>query len=511
MTSPNTHISILQTSSMGICMKGKIYPQMDRRRWMVYWYDVKSKKGVFITKYHGEFMPFTAFQMKNGSIVLDKKNRPIPDKDKCYGYEIARKLRAEMQHRWQQHQKGECAFRIEEFTREGWTDTVEWYNKWIDEKIVPTRKPGTIKGYRSYAKTWIEPFFSKHPVRLHEIENDTLLKLLNFIIDGLKNKTGNCNPKTTLILKTHEIHPEMTSMAISEYLEKEHNLEVSESWIRRVIAKSRAIQPKNTDKKTKNFGKTALNILSSVHSMMDYAHRSKRILAVPPFPKLEDYNLKARDIEYLTPEEFNKVYAAIPAEHIPIFLFLRLHYRRPGEACAIHKTDFDPINACFKIHRAISARELVDSVKTNWKKPKMHLIDCDPDFIPIAIRLLKENTDSPFLFVNSRARKKGGRYTLESIKNIWYSACDDAGVRRIWPYRGLKHTACMKYIEDGGTEDSLMILTDHASRQSVQQYFEVTLRRKKMARAEAKRRAELSDRNGQPLQNLDNVIPFNRK
>ncbi len=487
-------------------MKGKIYPQMDRRRWMVYWYDVKAKKGVFITKYQGQYMPFTAFLEKNKSIVLDEKNRPLPDKDKCYGYELARKLRAEMQHRWQQHLNGECTFRIEEFTKEGWTDTVEWYDKWIDKKIAPTRKPATVKAYKSYAKNWIKPFFSQHPVRLHEIDYDTLLELLIYIVDGLKKKTSDDNPKTKAILDIHRACPELTSPEISDRLAEKHDLHVSESWIRRVIAKSKAVQRNADDDEDKNYAKTALNIVSSVRSMMDHAHRSKKVASIPPFPKLEDYNLKARKIEYLTPEEFDKVYAAIPADHKPIFLFLRLHYRRPGEACAIHKIDFEPCNACFMIHRAISARELVDSVKTNRKKPKFHMVDCDPEFIPIAIRLLKENPESPFLFVNPRARKKGGRYTLESIKNIWYKACDDSEVGRIWPYRGLKHTACMKFIEDGGTEDSLMILTDHASRQSVKQYFEVTLRRKKMARAESKRRAELAEKRTEPLQNLDNVI-----
>ena len=125
---------------------------------MVYWYDVKAKKGVFITKYHGEFMPFTVFTKENGAISMDKKGRPIPDKSKCYGYELARKLRAEIQNRWQQSQKGEYPFQIEEFHKGGLTDTIEWYQKWIDEVIIPGRKPATIKGYQSYSKNWIEPF-----------------------------------------------------------------------------------------------------------------------------------------------------------------------------------------------------------------------------------------------------------------------------------------------------------------------------------------------------------------
>ncbi len=77
-----------------------------------------------------------------------------------------------------------------------------------------------------------------------------------------------------------------------------------------------------------------------------------------------------------------------------------------------------------------------------------------------------ENLDSPFLFVNPNARNEGGRDSLESVRNIWYKACDDGNIRRIWPYRGLKHTACMEFVA---------------------------------------REKE------QHLQNIDNIIPFNRK
>ena len=490
-----------------ICMKGKIYYQSDRNRWRVVWYDNKTKKNIHIYRYNGHFMPCTAFKKTNGKEIKGKNGTSLPDKNKCTGYKIADKLRSAIQSRYEQSQRGECIFRIEEFTRDHWTDTIEYYQKWLDDVIKPGRKPATIKGYQSYLKNWIKPFFTKYPVRLHEIEYDTLMKFLRFIMDGLNNKEQSIDPKTDTILNVHKANPEFKSPALKRLIKKEYNLTISESWIRRVVAKEKNFKETSISK-TSNVGKSAMNIMSSLHAMMDHANRSKRIPVIPPFPKKAEYDLKGKDIDYLTPEDFKKIFNQIPKEHQPIFKFLQLHFRRPSEACALLKTDFDPINEYFKIHRSISARKIVDSVKTNRSNPTIHRIVCDQDFIDTAKRL-SMNSESPFMFVNPRARKKGGRYTLESLRNIWYKACDDAGVKRIWTYRGLKHTACMEFIENGGTGDELMTLTDHKNRESVDQYIEITLKRKKMAMTNAKRRKEAAaQRNKEHCQNIVNIIPF---
>ena len=49
------------------------------------------------------------------------------------------------------------------------------------EVIEPKRKPATIKGYWSYYRNWIRPFFNNNSVRLHEIQLNTLNKLLNSV------------------------------------------------------------------------------------------------------------------------------------------------------------------------------------------------------------------------------------------------------------------------------------------------------------------------------------------
>jgi len=88
-------------------------------------------------------------------------------------------LKAEIWAEWERHKEGLCAFRIEKWTGKAFTDVIECFEAWLITK--EKRKPATIKGYRSYFKCWIKPFFQKYPVMLHEIQLDTLDKLLDFI------------------------------------------------------------------------------------------------------------------------------------------------------------------------------------------------------------------------------------------------------------------------------------------------------------------------------------------
>ena len=132
-------------------------------------------------------MPITCYKRSSdGSHLLDDKGYPIPDKDKCQGYKIAIKLLSNMQERWQQHLQGICQFRIEEFKGKGWTGVNEFFEEWLKTKA--KKKPATYKGYKSYYKNWIKPYFEKHPIPLHEIHLDTLDKLLDSVKLSPKGK-----------------------------------------------------------------------------------------------------------------------------------------------------------------------------------------------------------------------------------------------------------------------------------------------------------------------------------
>lgn len=129
-------------------MPGSCWEQ--KGRWIVGWWD--GEKQHKITRYEG--MPM-------------------------YHESYAKQLLAEMRAEWRNHQKGLCAFRIDKWTGKAYTDVIEYFEAWLKTK--EKKKPATVKGYRSYFRCWIKPFFQKYPVMLHEIQLDTLDKLLDFI------------------------------------------------------------------------------------------------------------------------------------------------------------------------------------------------------------------------------------------------------------------------------------------------------------------------------------------
>jgi len=507
------------------CMKGKIQYAADRCQWRVFWYDEIERKNRLISRYKGELMPCTAFQFHKGKPRLDSKNRLIPDKEKCQGYERAEKLLTLMRNRYEEAKAGLCKFSIEEFTEADYVDVANYYEEWINKAIEKFRKPATVKAYRSYHRTWIKPFFEKNNVRLHEIDLDVLTRLLEHILNGLEKpakKTG--DEKTRMILKIHADNPNAKSPQIATIIKDRYGIKISDRWIRRTIAqneeKSKDSRPETSDRK--NYGKTALNILSTLHTMMDYALRKGKIQKIPPFPKTEDYGIQAVEIKWLSRDEADAVFKNIPDEHLSIFLWLKYHFRRPGEACALQKVDYDPINEVFTIRRSISARVDVNSVKTNWQNPTIHITPCHPNYREWAKEACKKDPGSKYFFNNPRSRKKG-RYTLEALRNIWYKACDDAGVERIWTYNGVKHTACTQFMEDGGTPAELQLLTGHKNAASIRRYADVTANRIKQVQAAAQERTrmmvekeekmkkEMENLSNQPNQDLSNVIFLRNK
>lgn len=216
------------------------------------------------------------------------------------------------------------------------------------------------------------------------------------------------------------------------------------------------------------------NVMNCLHACLTYAWRSGRIPSMPAFPEKRLYGMIDKKIEWLNEERQKAIISFIPEEDQPIFWWLKYHLRRPGEAIALYKIDYDQINDIFTIRRGISSRQLVNYTKTK----KQHVIPTNPEFLPI-LKRIKFDLESPFFFTCHRSRGKGKPYTDRILQKIWQSACLKAD-ESISLYAGLKHSSCCQYINEKGLSlTELQVLTDHARLESLRHYAQTETTRKR--------------------------------
>jgi integrase len=228
----------------------------------------------------------------------------------------------------------------------------------------------------------------------------------------------------------------------------------------------------------KREGKGRANVMYCLHACLTYAWRSKRIPELPPFPEKRHYRITEKTIQWLPEERQLAVLEVIPKQHQPIFYWLKYHLRRPGEAMALHRADFDREQDIFIIRRSISARKLINRTKTGVE----HIIPCHSEFKPY-MELMRKDI-SQFYFTCDNSRSDGKRYTSSIMNKIWKEACERAG-ETISMYDGLKHSSCSQYVNEKNMALSdLQTITDHSRLDSVRRY----------AKVEVSRRRELMER-----------------
>jgi len=201
---------------------------------------------------------------------------------------------------------------------------------------------------------------------------------------------------------------------------------------------------------------------------LDYAWRSKRIPEMPPFPKKGEYGIEQHKIQWLPEVRQMAVINAIPEKHRAIFLFLKYHVRRPAEAMALCKIDYDRFNKVFHVRRGVSGGKLVSSTKTKAE----HIIPCHRAIVNDIERLVDAEDGSPFMFVQ---RKR--RYTEGVLNRLWAKACKVCG-EDIGLYAGLKHSSMSQFVNEkrlGMAE--VQIVSQHAKIESVCRYVEVDMDR----------------------------------
>lgn len=221
-------------------------------------------------------------------------------------------------------------------------------------------------------------------------------------------------------------------------------------------------------------GKGKANVMYCLHACLTYAWRSRRISDMPAFPEKKHYKITEKAIEWLPEERQIKVIEAIPKEHQPIFWWLKYHLRRPAEAMALHRADYNAEHDIFIIRRSISARKVVERTKTGVE----HVIPCHSKFRSIMERMVKD-LSSPYFFTSNTSRSEGKMYTHRIMNKLWNDACENVG-ETISMYAGLKHSSCSQYINEKGLSISdLQTITDHARLESVRKYAKVEVARKR--------------------------------
>jgi integrase len=250
----------------------------------------------------------------------------------------------------------------------------------------------------------------------------------------------------------------------------------------------------------KREGKGKLNVMYCLHTALLYATRAGRLQTVPQFPEKRRYQIEPKPIEAISEIRQIGIINAIPIEHQPIFWWLKYHYRRPSEALALYKEDYDKERDCFIIQRSFSNKKLVNHTKTHH----IHIIPCHPDFRHWMDRL--HLCVSPFFFTHQSSRFKEKRYQHDFLVDLWNRAAEICG-ESIRMYAGLKHSSCTAFInEQGGSVDELQMLTDHARRDSVLKYANVKLEAKRRIQGKVIRLREAGTRQAHGENDKQNTL-----
>lgn len=214
-------------------------------------------------------------------------------------------------------------------------------------------------------------------------------------------------------------------------------------------------------------------------SFMQYCQKINRIDALPIFPSRDDFSPELKAPVWIPEHRQVRIIEAIDPDHQPIYWWLKFHMRRPAEACALMKHDFDGDE--FTVRRTFSNSVLHETTK---HKHITH-VPCVEAFKPIyeGMRKSEGYLSSQFFFVNPQARTAGKHYTVEGLRNRWKTACKRVG-ENIQFYSGTKHSSASQLLNEFG-------LTEHEVRMALDCSVNTV---KSYARAEVKVRKAILDR-----------------
>ncbi len=202
--------------------------------------------------------------------------------------------------------------------------------------------------------------------------------------------------------------------------------------------------------------KTQKNKMDVLHKFFQDLFDEELIDKMPKFPKI-----KVQDTEpkWIDRETQMKILNCIPVEHKPIFEFLIETGLRPAEVRALKwkyvEKDSIHIRAGFSngVYRKIT------KTKNQWTIPNMTQLKEILDKLPRSLQ-----SDFVFWFGN------GKPYSEKKVRNLWYEACDKAGIDRIKLYNGTRHSFASQQVNNNKSLELIGAMMGHSNTATTRKY-----------------------------------------
>jgi integrase len=209
---------------------------------------------------------------------------------------------------------------------------------------------------------------------------------------------------------------------------------------------------------------SVFHVLSSLRTCLRWtAKRSAGTYAAPEFPQLRRGKYEPVT---LTPEDQTKVLAAIAIRQRGAFLAMADLMIRPGEARAADVGDYDFRTRELRVEHAMKG-ETLDAPRRETKGRDERVLSVTSrlaDWIEAHVGREDRLRRNVPLFSNSRAHKVSDRrWSGSTMRHVWESGCERAGLQRVGLYAGTKHSTATWLRQAGLSLDELGLAMGHAA------------------------------------------------
>jgi len=198
--------------------------------------------------------------------------------------------------------------------------------------------------------------------------------------------------------------------------------------------------------------KTCYNIMAELRACLRF-HRD----SIPKLPIFPTVTFQDKPIRWIDIKNQDKIFNSIPAQHRPIFDFMRYTGCRPNEARGLLRENVHHDEGYITIATVLDSKGVLRE-RTKTKRVRVLPI------IPEISDSLKPREASKFAFT-----KNGLPYKKRMLERIWNSACEKAKIK-INLYNGLKHSFGMQRLNQGFSLDAIRAVMGHTSSKTTEKY-----------------------------------------